>query len=284
MTQSLQLQERLAHYYNHAKLIARVSMRHRAFRAACESLLASELMSPADKELLQSVSLRVHRKDEMYYPGYEEVYLKIGLSAMRCIEEALAQSGRTDPVENVLDFPCGYGRVLRMLRARFPQATLVAGDIKEPMLTFVQRTFDAVPFLSNPRISELSMPHRFDLIWCGSLVTHLDEAGAADLLRFFYTHLAPGGLCVFSAHGPLSVEGIHIYGLTPAAEAQVLAGYNERGYGYADYEQYDNYGISIVTRERMNAIAQSVGDWREVYYVPYGWDNHHDVYAYLKPA
>jgi SAM-dependent methyltransferase len=187
-------------------------------------------------------------------------------------------------VETILDFPCGYGRVLRMLRARFPHATIVAGDIKPPMLRFAQRTFGAVPFLSSPQISELSMPHTFDLIWCGSLVTHLDEPGTVDLLRFFYSQLAPGGLCVFSAHGPLSAEGIHIYGLTPGAKTQVLAGYHEHGYGYADYEQYDNYGISIVSHERMSELAQRVGDWRQVYYVPYGWDYHHDVYGYWKPA
>lgn len=274
----------LHHYYNQLQLMARVALRERAFRSARDNMLASTELTDEQKQLLAKTSLRTSRHDEMYYPGYEEVYLRIGLSAMLCIDTALERAGRTEPVHSVLDFPCGHGRVLRSIRARFPQAQLTAGDLKPSMLDFAQKTFDATPFRSHADIANLSIDQRFDLIWCGSLVTHLDEARTEELLRFFYNHLNPGGVCVFSAHGSLSAQVIEIYGLSKAAEKKVLDGYHQTGYGYADYDNFDfdHYGVSIVTHGRMTEIASGIGAWHEVMYAPYGWDRHHDVYAYMK--
>ncbi len=54
----------------------------------------------------------------------------------------------------------------------------------------------------------LSLPHRFDLIWCGSLITHIDEWAAVDLLDFFCRHLADRGVCVFTTLGQKFAGGM----------------------------------------------------------------------------
>ena len=101
----------------------------------------------------------------------------------------------------------------------------------------------------------MSIAEKFDLIWCGSLVTHLSEEATADLLKFFYDHLLPNGLCIFTTHGRLSAELIRTnaetYGLTVDAQQQVLSQFYANGYGYTDYSKQPGYGISLVSYEQM---------------------------------
>jgi cyclopropane fatty-acyl-phospholipid synthase-like methyltransferase len=136
----------------------------------------------------------------MYVPGRAEAYLQAGLSASICIEAAV-RSARMDAPATILDFPCGYGRVLRFLRIMFPDSEIAGAELQEEALKFCGQTFRIATFQSSTGFHELNLPRKFDLIWCGSLLTHLDEPNARDLLRFFHRHLSKGGLCIFTTHG-----------------------------------------------------------------------------------
>ncbi len=140
--------------------------------------------------------------------------------------------------------------------------------------------------LSTSTSYELALSHRSDLIWCGSLITHVEERVAADLLRFFYRQLSDDGVCVFTTHGRRSVRFIQdktlTYHLTEDAQQRVVYGYEATGYGYADYPDQTGYGISIVSHQRILEMAKEVGDWSEVLFKENGWDNHQDVYAFVK--
>ena len=74
------------------------------------------------------------------------------------------------------------------------------------MLDFCQRAFSAKTVRSDIDFNKLSLPGKYDLIWCGSLVTHLDELAAINLLKFFHSHLSPDGLCIFTTHGQYSAN------------------------------------------------------------------------------
>jgi SAM-dependent methyltransferase len=191
-------------------------------------------------------------------------------------------------VGSILDFPCGYGRVLRFLRVKFPEAGITAAEINTSALDFCKDVFSVKSVISDIDFRGLSLPGKFDLIWCGSLITHIDERATADLLKFFYDHLSPGGLCVFTTHGRLSVERIEkktkTYELTASAQQEVLSQFHDKGYGYADYRNRQGYGISVVSHERMLAIARGVGQWTETSFLERGWDNHHDVFGFTKNA
>ena len=127
--------------------------------------------------------------------------------------------------------------------------------------------FSVKSIISDIDFRKLKLAGKFDLIWCGSLITHIDERATSDLLKFFYDHLSPGGLCVFTTHGQTSVEWIEnetrAYRLTASAQQQVISQFHDTGYGYADYNNKHGYGISAVSHERMLAIARSVGQWDE---------------------
>jgi len=257
------------------------------FRGAKKDLLRSGTLSRDEKNWLKGVSLEIHPEDRMYVASGARHYLSVGLSARWCIDEALSHSCKNKSVRSILDFPCGYGRVLRFLRVRFPNAKIVGCEIDPMAVEFCKRVFSIKTIVSGENLGTLSIPEQFDLIWCGSLVTHLDEKRTSKILRFFYEHLAPGGICLVTTHGRTSVEWMHIQpetyaGLSASARQKLLSEFHEQGYGYADYESTTGYGISVVSRERMVKVACSVGQWTESVFFEHGWDNHQDVYGFAK--
>ena len=255
--------------------------------SAKKKIASSDTLTVKEKALLSKISLRIHEDDDMYVPFQAQHYLGVGLSAIRCIENALQNSCHGKEPQTILDFPCGYGRVLRFLKARFPEGKIIASELSTTALNYCRRVFGVNTVLSDKNISKVLLAHKFDLIWCGSLTTHLNEQDTVELLRLFYNHLSRGGMCVFTTHGQLSAERIgneeQCYELTKTAQQEVLNDYYRNGYGYVDYSNGHGYGVSVVSRDRILAIAQSIGDWNKVFHQEHGWDNHQDVYAFTRP-
>src|SRR6476620_8602013 len=75
-----------------------------------------------------------------------EIYFSAGRSAVACINLAMhaAQKSASD-VTRILDLPCGHGRILRYLKAAFPEAEITACDIRRDAVDFCASTFGAVP-------------------------------------------------------------------------------------------------------------------------------------------
>lgn len=254
------------------------------FYQAKRALLASEDLTEAEKQLLKRISLQVHHQDAMHVPGYAREYLIAGVSASRCIQAALQSVGKERSLGSILDFPCGYGRVLRFLKAMFPDSDITGGEVQSGALDFCQRTFGVTPILSSTDFSSLSLPRKFDLIWCGSLITHIAETAAADLLGFFYRHLTDEGLCIFTTHGQLALDWIEqktkTYSLSEESQQRIVRTFHQKGYGYADYVNEIGYGISAVSHSRIVELASAIGRWEEVFFLDHGWDGLQDVYAF----
>jgi SAM-dependent methyltransferase len=220
----------------------------------------------------------------MYLPGTGRHYLSIGISSNRAINSALALT--LHQVGTILDLPSGYGRFLRFLKARFPHATIWACDIQPEAVEFCRRAFDVEAVVSNEDFAKVSLPGLFDLIWSGSLLTHLDERRATELLRLYHRSLAPGGLCVFTMHGRTSAAWLdtrtETYGLTEASRLKILSELDKRGYGYGDYQPGSAYGISIARRARIVEMASATGNWTFSCFFENAWSDHHDVYGFTK--
>jgi hypothetical protein len=165
-----------------------------------------------------------------------------------------------------------------------PQSRIVASDIEQSAINFCHEQFGVRTVLSTESFSTLAIDAQFDLIWCGSLITHLSEARAVRLLELFYSLLAPGGLCLFSTHGPTQAnwieEGSETYGLSEAGQRELLKQFSDRGYGYANYPKLKNQGISVVSHNKMVSLATTVGAWTEAIFLERGWANNHDVYGF----
>lgn len=253
-------------------------------RSQHAALLASNTLSDVERALLSRVDSRISYEDGMY-KGDGAHYFNVGLSAIHCIEDAL-RAAQLEAVRNILDLPCGYGRVLRFLVQRFPDARVTACELMPDAVRFCAETFGAQPALSTYNLAELSLAAEFDLIWCGSLITHLAAARTRALLAFFARQLAPHGLLLFTTHGDFVagrvLEQADFYGLLRADIPALVAAYRQHGHGYLDYPDAPGYGVSLTAPAWIRQQARAVGGLREVFFRAQGWDNHQDVYGFVR--
>lgn len=243
-----------------AREVRRRIRQHVDLNSARKALLQSEALSRDEKRVLGNVSLRMHPSDDMYLVGTARHYLSVGVSAMRCINAALDHARNGTEVRNILDLPSGFGRILRFLKVAFPNADICGCELVPEAVNFCGKAFRVHTAISNRDFVNILLPGPFDLIWSGSLLTHLDESRAKKLLRLYYRHLAPGGLCVFTMHGQMCIDwlrsGAELYGLTEPARIKLLSEFDDAGYGYGDYESEEGYGISA-------GVARASSHWRQ---------------------
>lgn len=209
--------------------------------------------------------------------GGEQWYHEVGRSALQCVARAL-EAARKPPedVRRILDLPCGHGRVLRYLRAAFGQAEIVACDLAREAADFCAATFGAVPVYSQEDPSRVPLePDSFDLIWVGSLLTHLDAPRWTEFFDLFRRCLRPGGVLVFTTHGRevyrRMAEGTQPYLDSWWRVHIVLYQYERTGFGYADYVGRRGYGISLsspawvcgrlLERPELRLVSVSEGAW-----------------------
>jgi 2-polyprenyl-3-methyl-5-hydroxy-6-metoxy-1,4-benzoquinol methylase len=230
------------------------------------------------KEVSDNVNLALHPKDGMFC-GNEQHYLKCGASALNIIDIAV-QRAEIQP-RSILDFGSGAGRVTRWLRAAYPDAEIWVTDTREEDLTFCQHSFDVSSFLSFNEVSRLHSPSSYDLIWVGSVLTHLSETTSWELTRKLASWLNPGGALVLSAHGRFArgrAAEFGNYGIENGWD-KLISEVEAHGFGYADYPNQVGYGISICTLSWLTELVERIGGARLIFLSERAWDNHHDVVA-----
>lgn len=250
------------------------------------SLHGAELTGLVDQAM--STVDRTIAPDDSMYGGNDEHYFGVTRDALRATLQALHGAGRPDPAR-VLDFGCGYGRVLRAFRAAFPEAELVACDLDPAAVAQCVSAYDARPLAAAVDVDLIEQVHDVDLIWCGSVFTHLDAPQWGPLLRYFGRALRPGGLAVVTTHGRRvawrmqNVDG-RTYGLAEPVLNRVLATYYASGFGYGDYPGQDGYGISLSSPGWAADKVLETPDLRLVGYQEAAWDQHQDVVVLAKDA
>jgi SAM-dependent methyltransferase len=193
-----------------------------------------DVLLPDERAL--TVSEEISPNDRMYVAN-PEVYAQAGFSALRCIRLAMAAAGMEYP-RYILDLPCGHGRVMRVLHAAFPYTQLTGCDILPDAVDFCERTFGAHPVIGKEEPAEIAVGGPFDVIWSGSLLTHVDECSWQAFLELFESALAPGGVVVFTAHGRIAVEERlrprrNPFGMNDRQIEAALSDYEERGFAYS---------------------------------------------------
>lgn len=186
--------------------------------------------------------------------------LEAGASAVECIRDAMAAAGK-HTVTNLLDFPCGYGRILRALKVAFPEARLTACDIDREAVDFCARVFDAMPIYSWQKPEAVEIDDRFDLIWCGSLLTHVNSDRWPGFLALFRRCLAPDGLLVLTASGR-HLRARHVVqtlSLTGDQVDRLIGDYDRNGFGYGDYPESQDYGIAVASPEWVGKRLDEAG-------------------------
>ena len=254
-----------------------------------QRLLSDTSLNASERELLSKVSDKIYYRDGMYDQDGAH-YFKVGLRAIQSIEAALALANLTD-VRTILDLPSGGGRVLRFLSARFPEAKITACDIQRDAVDFCGEHLGAEPVYSSANLNEVSLDTKFDLIWCGSLMTHFNQGSMIDLLKFFKRHLNAGSLLVFTTHGDYVAARLprkeFDYGLDDEQLPALIDGYERNGFGFAAYPKgiYDSAsesGVSLTSPDWIDGQVRMVGGMRKVYFASRGWDDHQDVFGFVR--
>ncbi len=226
----------------------------------------------------------IHSDDDMKDPQDADAthYARVGQSAVSAIERALQDAGRSlDDVRSCLDMPCGYGRVLRVLAQRIEPARITACDINRQAIRFCAQEFGVNALRSTPDVARLRLGSH-DLIWCGSLVTHLDSQRVDELLRSFAGALVPGGVAIVTIHAEPPAHGQ----FAPLHD-EVAAAFELHGHFHVPYDSaLFAYGHAWHTPQYLGAAfaAAANGSVRLVSHQPRGWDEHQDVLAFRREA
>src|SRR2546423_3623530 len=148
------------------------------------------------------INPEISPRDEMLC-GNRDYYFLVGQYALHCVDTALQAAARDrSDVQTILDLPCGHGRVMRYLRAAFPHAEMTACDLLSDGVDFCATTFGASRLYSREKVEDIPLPPgSFDLVWVGSLFTHLSAELWSRWLLLFHKSLRPAGVLIFSSHG-----------------------------------------------------------------------------------
>jgi len=135
----------------------------------------------------------------------------------------------------VLDFGCGYGRLMRMMAYHVDPAQIHGCDpwqesidiaVKDGMfghLALSARVPDRLPF-----------PGTFDLIYAYSVFTHLPEPLAARCLQTLADALAPGGLLVITIR-PIEYWAVSLYKLHEQLREEKMHEHRTRGFAFVPH-------------------------------------------------
>jgi len=222
--------------------------------------------------------------DDMFAGDGQKWYFEAGKNGLESIVVAIG--GRIDQVKNILDLPCGYGRVLRYLVAFFKDANIFACDLNRSAVDFCVKTFGVQGVYSHIDFSRVEFDRKFDLVWCGSLLTHFSERFWDDFLGFITSNLEKNGVVVFTVHGRIAAylaeQKNDVYGLDERQLESVVSGYRKTGFGYVNYsDDNPHYGISLASPAWVVKKLQSSPDLQIISFREHAW-GHHDVYAISK--
>ena len=244
---------------------------------AAEPHLQASMRSYADR-----VDLRMAPDDGMATDDIH--YLMAGSSALDAILSAVRLGGAADPAR-ILDFGSGAGRVTRWLKAAFPGARIACCDLRPQDVAFCREVFQAEAWVSGTDIEQLDLRGPYDLIWIGSVLTHLDAARTRRLVDRAMQVLNPNGLLVATTSGRAiravqDREGAYLNG---PGWPTVKRGYDEEGYGYTDYlaeEGFgEGYGLSLSSLAWVTTLATATAGRRLVMVSEAAWDGVQDVFA-----
>jgi SAM-dependent methyltransferase len=259
-----------------------------------------------DARALPGVYGRVHRADLMIggtTPEQLAVYTRIGNSAYQLIDDALALTGRRAPaVARLLDYGCGYGRVLRAIVQHVPPPHIDVFDVDPAAVRFCSEEFGVTGLAFGRPWDFASIPfQRYDCVWAGSVFTHLSAEFTRETLTQLCGLLAPGGVLVFTTHGEEAIRRAESGFFEPrvtALSGRVRREYEASGFCFAPYEDADfailpftferraEFGMTWMSEPTIAALIDQVGGGalRLLRFVPAGWEGVQDTVVVQRAA
>lgn len=177
-------------------------------------------------------------------------YFKGGFFGYELVKTFYEQQLGTDyQVQAVLDFASGYGRIGRMMELLFAPEKIWVSDVREQGVAYQKQQFGFQGFPSGFVPAEVDFPTQFDLIFVGSLFTHLNEKLFGEWLQRLAEQLTDQGILIFTTHD--STKDDFRYRITS----------EETSFDFVEdtIEDGNVYGTSYVSEQKVRDIAQKVG-------------------------
>jgi SAM-dependent methyltransferase len=190
------------------------------------------------------------------------------------IENALQTINRTfSDFRTFLDFGCGCGRLLLGLRDRADKMEITGCDVDSRAIRWCQENIE---YAKSVVLDELPPSpferDEFDLIWCGSVFTHLDKEHQDQWLNELQRILKPGGILIATLHGPHTWESrLPKWTIAKLKEAGIIFARTN-----ADFGVHPGwYQVAWHTEDYIRDHWETFFTIRS--YIPRGSDNNQDV-------
>ena len=245
----------------------RVVLEHCPGIDAVASLHAfSTCIHPRDQMLLHS--LREHCDAGAAFSQYFGIALQQYASARQILHRLF---GEAAPDVDVLDFACGYGRLLRFLSLAMAPSRIWACELQSDAVAFVGAEFGVQTFASQADPAAFTSDRRFDFIWVASLFSHLPEALFHAWLAKLLALLSPRGVLCFSVRDAA---------LLPAGEVLPASGIAYAGRSENADLGADIYGTTFADEAFVRrALHAASGDQRPLWRLPKALAHEQDVYV-----
>ena len=228
----------------------------------------------------RELSTRIHPNDQMLQHSLRHFH-EVNRSVSQYFNVALQQHnaaqqvfrlvlGAPNPAHRLLDFACGYGRLLRFLTLSIPPAQIWASEIQRDAVDFAVEEFGVHGIISDFDPRRFEPRTQFDFVWVASLFSHLPRHLFDGWLARLTSILSPGGILCFSVHDerllpphiPLPPEGIHFISSSENAELDANA-----------------YGTTFVSEAFVRgAVARACGIDHPYFRIARGLANEQDLY------
>ena len=204
-------------------------------------------------------------------------YFRSGLSIADSMTQVLRwRFGGMANVGSLLDFASGYGRVTRFFLRDLPAERVWVSDVYADGVRFQEERFGVQGIVSTVRPEDFSASERFDAITVTSLFTHLPDQRFVDWLRVLLGLLRPGGVLLFSAHGP-EVLPLGV----PMPETGMLFQQQSESTSL----DTSDYGSTWVTEDYVRAaVARAADGPASVHRLLRGLCNYQDLYVVTREA
>jgi SAM-dependent methyltransferase len=244
-------------------------------------LKVSDVVSPGDR-MMQPGPLSLQH---YLYSGRSTLLTVLNVLSIRSIYPR--GDGR---IEDIFDFGCGHGRVARWFRVAFPNSQVHVTDIDKSAMEFCIDKFGCREIAGDIPAG------RFDLVWLGSVFTHLSAQVVEALLQKLLASLRPNGVLVFTSQGRFSIERMKDfdwdkdnrhwmhYNLDRAGFESVVTQYRETGYGYVDFAGQTNQGVCIAEPTWYSERVLKSNEFIQILFQEKGINHHQDVSAFMRTA
>lgn len=210
----------------------------------------------------------------------EAYFLASGNRHANDVVRMLRRHKPLDRIGQFLDWGCGCGRVTRHLAGFLPAAGLCGADIDAEAIRWLAAALPRGEFHASGFVPPLPFAAgRFDFVLASSVFTHLTESHQAAWLDEMARILAPGGILLFTTHGPHAARMVN--------HANVLLDLERSGFhdGTPDdrlgaVASGDYYRATFQTAEFTRRLLAAPGEecFQELEMIEAGLNLHQDVW------